>query len=225
MQHGVRKGYPLRCGIANYSVASVKALGDPYFVLTGNAKHGSMLVGKPRRNLVDHICQHSRECQPAVLQVCGLTHSPCGYFLNCRDKICAMPNPLSGKLLQGAVSFHVSLVIFLSKRRTAHFSPVKGLTAISCRCRTSESLNSERKAAAFSHARHTGRRHGRALGKSACCDGSSRAATNQAHVISRLARLSVDRYLSCSKDLSVLSRRALSLGRRVTERQPCDRTV
>lgn len=50
------------------------------------------------------------------MQMCGLTHSPCGHFLHCRDKICAMPNPLSGKSMQGtAVSFHVSLVIFISK--------------------------------------------------------------------------------------------------------------
>lgn len=48
LQHSVRKGYPLRCGIANHSVASVKALGDPYFVFTDEAKHGIMLVGKPR---------------------------------------------------------------------------------------------------------------------------------------------------------------------------------
>lgn len=157
--------------------------------------------------------------------MCGLTQWICGHFLNCRDKICAMPNPLSGKLLQGAVSFHVSLVIFLSKRQAAHFSPVNGLAAISCRCRTSESLKSGRKAAAFSHPRHTGCRHGRAFGKTACCDGSSRAAIDQAHVISRQVRLSFDRYLSRSRDLSALSRRALSLGRRGTERQPCDRMV
>lgn len=116
-----------------------------------------------------------------------------------------MPNPLSGKLLQGAVLFHVSLVILLFKRRAAHFSPVKGLAAISCRCLPSKSLKSERKAAAFSHPRHTGCRHGRAFDK----NGSSRAAIHQAHVIFKLARLSIDRYLSRSRDLSVLSRRSV----------------
>ena len=171
LQHGVRNCYRLRHGIAHYSVASVKALGDPYFVFTEEAKHGSMLVGKPRGTWLITLANTVGEGHLAALQMCGLTHSPCGHFVHCRDKICAMPNPLSGKLMQGTVvSFHVSLVTFLSERWAAHFSPVKGLAVIPCRCRTSEPLEPGRKAAAFSPPRPHRCRHGRALGKNACCD-------------------------------------------------------
>lgn len=173
LQHSVRKGYPLRCGIANHSVASVKTLGDPYFVFTDEAKHGSMLVGKPRETWLITLVNTVGNANLLRCMCAGLHIRHAGFFFfffffsNCRDKICAMPNPLSGKLLQGAVSFHVSLVILLFKRRAAHFSPVKGLAAISCRCLPSKSLKSEGKAAAFSHPRRTGCRHGRAFGKSA----------------------------------------------------------
>lgn len=149
-----------------------------------------MLVDKPRGTWVVALVNTAGKASMLHYR-CGLTHSPCGHFLNCRDKICATPNTLSGKLLQGtAVSFHVSLVIFLPKRRAVHFSPVKGLAAISCRCRTSEPLEMGGQLLLFRVPRPHRCRHGRAFGIDACCDGSSRAAMNKAHVISRLVRLS-----------------------------------
>lgn len=80
LQHGVRKRYPLRCGIANHSVANVKALGDPYFVFTDEAKHGSMMVGKPRGTWLITLVNTAGDANLLHCRCAGLHTGHAGIF-------------------------------------------------------------------------------------------------------------------------------------------------
>lgn len=115
-----------------------------------------MLVEKPQGPSVITLVHTIGRSNPLHCRY-GLTYSPCGHFLNCRDKICATPNTSSGELLQGTRDFVPRVTCHLSFQEAGgSCSPVKGLAVISCRCRTSEPLETGGQMLLFHMPVHTG---------------------------------------------------------------------
>lgn len=226
LQHGVRKSYPRRHGIANHSVASVKALGDPYFVFTCEAKHGSMSVDKPRGTWVITLVNHSREGQHAALQVRAYTLAVRAFSELPRQDLCDAKH-IVGKIAAGHRGF--------VPRVTCHLSPQEAGGSL---------LTGEGSGSYFMQMSHV-----RTPGNGRTTAAFPRPPSTQVQawpglwhrcMLRRLLprrdeqgtchfqageALSIDRYLFRSRDLGVLSRRASSLGWQGTERHSCDRMV
>lgn len=120
----------LRHGIANHSVASVRALGDPYFVFAHEAKHGitlCWLTSLERPGWMITLVNTVGEGRPAALQVRASTPSVRAFSELPRQDLCDAKHTV-GKIAAGQRGFvpRVTCHLSLQEAQVARSSPVYG---------------------------------------------------------------------------------------------------